>query len=281
MYTYLCNSLQSKKNTIAIEHKYRTSFEQYNIQRPRSSSVDIITENKGKLSEKLSDDIQYYHETGTVLFIDIVGYTQWCSQQTPMKVMDTLSAYFQNLDELCILHKLIKIETVGDSYVCIATNKVSAKYLSNDNLCDLIKKETYALNACNFAIDSLLTIPILQELFDDNSMNIRVGIHTGELVSGIVKSVASIPRYQFFGDTINVGSRMESTSKPGCIQISEPTYNLIQNEDTNFEIKHNKDVDIKGKGKMTTYFINNPVKHKTRRKSITNIFEDSNILPCE
>jgi len=89
-----------------------------------------------------------------------------------------------------------------------------------------------------------------KKIIGDNTFEIRVGIHTGNVVAGIVgvKKFA----YDIWGDTVNTAARMEQNSEPGKINISSSTYELVKDE---FECKYRGEISAKNKGQLAMYFI--------------------------
>jgi class 3 adenylate cyclase len=206
------------------------------------------------------------HPKATLLFADLVGFTSWASRQTPDRIFEALGPYYQLLDSYCDDLGGYKIETVGDCYV--------ASF-------DIFESRTSGvLGAIEMGLRIVeKSVAVLRKLCEDESISVRVGVHTGSFCSGIMKSTR--PRWQLFGDTINVASRMESTGQPDAVHISEATLAAIIEAHTNgtrstetetleMTVDRPQDVrplrfrdlvfspvtsEVKGKGTLQTYYV--------------------------
>jgi adenylate cyclase len=87
-------------------------------------------------------------------------------------------------------------------------------------------------------------------LRNDKQLNFRIGINSGPLVAGVIGTKKFV--YDLWGDPVNVAARMESHSVPGKIQIGYETYRLIRDE---FICEPRGILEVKGKGKMATWFL--------------------------
>ena len=144
-----------------------------------------------KMSSDLGD-IADHHPSVSVLMCDIVGFTDWCSHTPPNRVIECLSAYFQILDDLAEKCGIYKVETIGDGYQAIC---------GHDN-----NTPDHADRMARFALLTVDLVPLMQRIFKTEKFNIRLGIHSGPIVTGVIR--ADRPRWQLFGDTVNVASRM-------------------------------------------------------------------------
>tara|TARA_B100001094_G_scaffold100079_1_gene96229 strand:- start:7542 stop:8723 length:1182 start_codon:yes stop_codon:yes gene_type:complete len=211
-----------------------------------------------KLGNVLADDISQKYQMCSVIFIDIAGFTNWCSENKAEKIIDSLGMIFQEWDMIAEKHKIFKIETVGDSWVGVAGVP--------------LHDEHHAIHALHFGIDILDTQNLLQWAFGktmspERNLKLRVGIHSGPVVAGVLKGIR--PRYQLFGDTMNTASRMESTCQDGRMQISESTFNLIKEYKYIFETP--EPIYAKGIGLMQTYiYLGSSSEKRERRKSVGN-----------
>ena len=136
------------------------------------------------------------------------------------------------------------METIGDGYQAIC---------GHDN-----NTPDHAERMAHFAMSTVELVPLMQRIFKNSDFNIRLGIHSGPIVTGVIR--ADRPRWQLFGDTVNVAARMESTDEPGRIQISKQTYDLLlmsPNYNVTFTIERRGMMAIKGKGELPTYFLVN------------------------
>ena len=191
---------------------------------------------------------QMHHEV-TILFTDIVGFTAMSQTVAPQQVMEFLHDLFVRFDDLVDMDpSLWKVETIGDAFMIASGLKHTKGELEGG----LQNGKSTARAAVLFGKSALaaartLTMP--------NSMQcqIRAGVHTGDVCSGVVGT--RMPRYCLFGDTVNTASRMESSGVPGRMQISEATHALVCGDDSDFCWDERGYVEVKGKGKLKTYFL--------------------------
>ncbi|XP_068158073.1 soluble guanylate cyclase 88E [Drosophila tropicalis] len=172
----------------------------------------------------------------SILFSDIVTFTEICSRITPMEVVSMLNAMYSIFDTLTERNSVYKVETIGDAYMVVAG--------APD------KDANHAERVCDMALDMVDAITDLKDPSTGQHLRIRVGVHSGAVVAGIVG--LKMPRYCLFGDTVNTASRMESTSIAMKVHISESTKVLIGPA---YKILERGEIDVKGKGTMATYWL--------------------------
>lgn len=179
----------------------------------------------------------------TIFFSDIVGFTSMAGAMRPIQVMQMLNELYTELDKLVKKHQVYKVETIGDAYMVVGGAP------------DAVPAPLAAERVANFAIDAINFVKTFRTKEGDQVF-IRVGLASGPTVAGVVGQ--AMPRYCFFGDTVNFASRMESTSKKMRIQCAEITYRLLQ-DSPNFKFHLTKriegdvvGVEVKGKGHQIT-----------------------------
>jgi adenylate cyclase len=171
----------------------------------------------------------------TVLFVDIVGFTEFSSNKSPEKLVELLNEVFSIFDDLAIKHNLEKIKTIGDAYM-VAAGVPDQGY--ND-----------AERIAEFALDLILELE-KHNKSTRNDLNVRVGINSGPVVAGVIGKMKFI--YDLWGDAVNIASRMESHGLTGKIQVSESTFELLSDK---FEFEKREEILVKGKGMMQTYIL--------------------------
>ncbi len=190
-----------------------------------------------ELKEKGSAEAKHFSNV-TVLFTDFKGFTTVAEKLTPQQLVNELDACFKAFDEIMGKYAIEKIKTVGDAYLAV---------------CGLPLPNTqHAENMVHAAIEILSFMEIRKQLLGDFTFEIRIGIHTGDVVAGIVglKKFA----YDIWGDTVNVAARMEQNSEAGKINISQNTYELIKDK---FTCYYRGEIQAKNKGPLGMYFIEN------------------------
>jgi len=184
------------------------------------------------------------HDLVTIFFSDIVGFTTLAATMTPLQISNLLDRLYHAFDELSELYDVFKVETIGDAYMA-CSNLVTKQ------------EEDHAVRIALFAIDAVEAANKTLIDPDDPSrgtVSIRVGFHSGAVVANVVGS--RNPRYCLFGDTVNTASRMESHSMKNRIHCSERAAKLLHAQDEEINVALRGNIEIKGKGKMKTYWVN-------------------------
>ncbi|GFH12709.1 guanylate cyclase domain-containing protein, partial [Haematococcus lacustris] len=196
-----------------------------------------------------------HHECVTIMFTDIVGFTAFSKECTPGQVMSFLNELFSKLDALLDKHNVYKVETAGDCYIIcgglLDEDEDGFQAVSTSSPCRAAKTKA-ARRALNFALDMMRVAATVMMPNTGKPVVLRAGLHSGPVVSGLVGS--RLPKFSLFGDTMNTASRMESTSLPGRIQVSQTTYELLRDPRPS-RWQPTGGVEVKGKGLMHTFLM--------------------------
>ncbi|XP_046726443.1 uncharacterized protein LOC124399522 isoform X2 [Silurus meridionalis] len=180
------------------------------------------------------------YESVTIFFSDIVGFTAISASCTPLQVVEMLNNLYMCFDTRIDSYDVYKVETIGDAYMVVSG-------LPERN------GEKHADEIAKMSLDLVAAVrQVLIPHMPNKRLQLRAGIHTGPCVAGIVGY--KMPRYCLFGDTVNTASRMESTSLPQKIHASSATY-LALMKDNAYELQLRGEIEVKGKGKMNTYWL--------------------------
>lgn len=182
----------------------------------------------------------------TIFFSDIVGFTSLAGELSPIRVMEMLNELYNNFDKIAKKHNVYKVETIGDAYMVVggAPDRCSAPEAAQ-------KVAVFALEVTEF-VKNFKTI-------HGNRIQIRCGLASGPVVAGVVGS--SMPRFCFFGDTVNFASRMESTSQVMKIQCNDFTARLLRDAPNfSFSLSEREENGVrgvlaKGKGVVRSWWI--------------------------
>lgn len=204
-------------------------------QRSEMLLANVLPESIAERLKERWEVIAESYEDATVLFADVVNFTPFAASQPPDRVVGFLNGIFSQFDELVEKYGLEKIKTVGDAYMVAG---------------GLPTPQPNHLEAvASLALD-MQEVMTKTEGADGTPMKIRIGIHTGPLVAGVIGTRKFL--YDLWGDTVNTASRMESHGIGGQIQVTEDVVDQLQDR---FEFEERGSVPVKGKGKMKTYWL--------------------------
>jgi adenylate cyclase len=171
----------------------------------------------------------------TVLFADIVGFTEISARHKAAEIVELLNGVFGRFDELVERHGVEKIKTIGDAYMVaggVPDRGPGHVEAIADLALEMIAETSHILGP------------------DGEPLQIRIGIHTGPLIAGVIGE--SRFGYDLWGNTVNTASRMESHGVPGRIQVSDAVYRRLKDR---FALEPQGQIEIKGKGGMTTWHL--------------------------
>ncbi|MEH2022548.1 adenylate/guanylate cyclase domain-containing protein [Nostoc sp.] len=171
----------------------------------------------------------------TVLFADIVGFTEIATSMSAIQLLNLLNPIFSAFDRLTKQHGLERIKTINDAYMVVGGLPIHRP----DHT------EAIAL----MALDMQTAIALFNTENNQN-FSIRIGIHSASVVAGVID--VNKFTYDLWGDTVNIASCIESQGIAGKIQVTEDTYKCLCDE---FLFEKRGEIEVKGKGKITTYLL--------------------------
>lgn len=186
------------------------------------------------LKEKGKTEPELYRDT-SVMFIDIVKFTEIAAQHPPQEIIKELNEYFSGIDEIIEKHQCERIKTMGDAYLAVCGMPVA--------------NESYLENIAGAAL-AVIKFTAERNEISPVPWEVRIGIHSGEVVGGVVGKKKYI--FDVFGDTINTASRMESNCLPMKINVTDVVCKGLENK---FIFTDRGIVHCKGKGEMNMFFL--------------------------
>ncbi len=232
------------------------------------------------------EQVTDHYDNAAVIFLDIVGFTTISDKLSSTEVIQLLDAVFTALDDVCKKHDVVKIKTIGDSYMAVAFPEQPNNRITEQPNGSIVYR------AANAALEMLDAVskPITEYLLDlpegllgdlHEVLQVRIGLHVGAVTAGVLGKERL--QYDVWGDTVNVASRMESTGEAGRIHVSSafaaflatarndsaphfscgegPVIPRTKSEEPKSEehgtwhLALRGEIEIKGKGTMTTYWL--------------------------
>jgi class 3 adenylate cyclase len=184
-------------------------------------------------------------EQVTVLFTDIKNFSSICEHLSAEELVKEIHYFYSEFDKIIGNYNIEKIKTIGDCYMCAGGLTKSSDSAPLETVQAAMEMNQFLLKEIEKQSTSSRTSELL---------NMRIGLHTGPVVAGIVgiKKFA----YDIWGDTVNIASRMESNGEPGKINISGNTYEYIKN---NYQCTYRGKIEIKNRGLIDMYFVDREV----------------------
>jgi adenylate cyclase len=227
---YMLEQIINKRTEDLIIEKEKSEALLANVL-PKNTADEIMA--KGKATK-----IKYNFVT--VLFSDIQGFTKIAEEMNPEILIDELDKFFFHFDSVVEKFGIEKIKTIGDAYMCAGGIPEKNRTNPVEVILAALEMKTY-----------MSKLKATSEVEGMKYWDIRMGIHTGTVVAGVVgqKKLS----YDIWGDTVNTASRMESSGEAGKINISGTTYEFVKDF---FSCEYRGKMPVKYKGELEMYFVN-------------------------
>ena len=220
---------QKKTNVLLSAEKKRSEDLLLNI---------LPSEVADELKDKGTAEARYFDHV-TVMFTDFVNFTRASEKMKPQELIDELHACFKAFDEITGKYNIEKIKTIGDAYLAV---------------CGLpVADPMHAEQIVRAAMDINEFMRMRRQKMGDKTFEIRIGIHSGSVVAGIVGVIKFA--YDIWGDAVNIAARMEQSGEAGRINISQDTYELVKEH---FRCTYRGQISAKNKGELSMYFVEGP-----------------------
>ena len=210
--------------------------------------LNILPASVAERLRKGDSTIADLHADVTILFSDLVGFTDLASRMSPEALVQMLNVLFSRFDRLALDMGVEKIKTIGDAYMAVAGLPE--------------RRIDHAVVMSGMALEMMSIVRAFNHEVGQD-LALRIGLHSGPVTAGVIGMHKFA--YDVWGDAVNTAARMESHGIPGRIQVSESTGLLIQHA---FELEERGSVDVKGKGRMRTYLLVDPLAAAVRTVTV-------------
>jgi adenylate cyclase len=229
--------LELRRNLLELDEAKR----ELELQREKSEKL-LLSIFPGPVADELKQHSRVtprFFDSATILFADFEEFTRLAERLEPKSLVDQLDQYFSALDQIAERHGLEMLKTIGDCYMCVGG-------LPEPN-------RSHPFDACLAALEMqnyMAKLNRQRERMRLQHWELRIGIHTGPVMAGVVGRRKFI--YDVWGDAVNIASRMEAAGAGGRINVSEAVQARVKSL---FELEPRGSVEVKNKGRLNMFYI--------------------------